>query len=106
VTASSLFTRWHIAGPWTIAVRPEFYWDRNGQWTGNQQFVKAITSTLEYRVPYRWTNAMLRLEHRYDESTGKQGGFFKDGNFATGQQMLTPGQHLLIFGLLWTFDSP
>jgi hypothetical protein len=106
VTASSLFTRWHIAGPWTIAVRPEFYWDRNGQWTGNQQFVKAITSTLEYKVPYRWTNAMLRLEHRYDESTGKQGGFFKDGNFATGQQMLTPGQHLLIFGLLWTFDSP
>lgn len=106
VMASALFTRWHIAGPWTVALRPEFYWDRNGRWTGNQQFVKAITSTLEYRVPYRWTNTTFRLEHRYDESTGKQGGFFKDGNFANGQPILTPGQHLLIFGLLWTFDSP
>jgi len=106
IMASAFFTRWHIAGPWTVAIRPEFYWDRNGRWTGNQQFVKAITATLEYKVPYRWTNTTLRLEHRYDESTGKQGGFFKDGNFANGQPMLTPGQHLLIFGLLWTFDSP
>ncbi len=106
VTAGALFTRWHIAGPWSIAVRPEFSWDRNGRWPGNQQFVKAITSTLEYKIPSRWTNATLRLEHRYDESTGKQGGFFKDGNFANGQPMLTPGQHLLIVGLLWSFDSP
>lgn len=106
VTASSLFTRWHIEGPWSLAVRPEFYWDRNGRWTGNEQFVKAITSTIEYKVPYRWTNATFRLEHRYDESTGAQGGFFKNGNFSNGQPMLTPGQHLIFFALLWTFDSP
>lgn len=106
VTAGALFTRWHIAGPWSVAVRPEFYWDRNGRWTGNQQLVKAITNTLEYKIPYGWTNATFRLEYRYDESTGKQGGFFKDGNFPTGQPVLTPGQHLVFFALLWTFDSP
>ena len=106
VMASALFTRWHIAGPWTVAVRPEFYWDRNGQWTGNQQFVRAITNTVEYKIPYKWTNTLLRLEYRYDESTGKQGGFFTNGNFANGQPRLTPGQNLLIFSLLWYFDSP
>lgn len=106
VTAAALFTRWHIEGPWTVAVRPEIYWDRNGRWTGNEQFIRAITSTLEYKLPYRWTNATFRLEHRYDESTGPQGGFFKDGNFSNGQPMLTPGQHLIFFALLWTFDSP
>jgi hypothetical protein len=106
VMASALFTRWHIAGPWTVSVRPEFYWDRNGQWTGHQQFVKAITNTVEYKIPYRWTNTILRLEYRYDESTGKQGGFYTNGNAANGQPRLTPGQNLLIFSLLWTFDSP
>lgn len=106
VTAAALFTRWHIEGPWSAAVRPEFYWDRNGRWTGNEQFVRAITSTLEYKVPYDWMNATFRLEHRYDESTGVQGGFFKNGNFSNGEPMLTPGQHLIFFALLWTFDSP
>lgn len=87
-------------------MRPEFYWDRNGRWTGNQQLVKAITNTVEYKMPFEWTNATFRAEYRYDESTGPQGGFFKNGNFASGQPMLTPGQHLLLFGVLWTFDSP
>jgi len=98
--------RWNINGPWSVAVRPEFYWDRNGRLTGFEQFVKAVTSTLEYEVPYWWTNAIFRLEYRFDESTGPGGGFFKNGNFPTGQPMLTPGQHLLFFALLWTFDSP
>ncbi|MGH7165368.1 MAG: outer membrane beta-barrel protein, partial [Nitrospiraceae bacterium] len=103
---AALFTRWNVAGPWTVGVRPEFYWDPDGRLTEFQQFVKAITSTLEYKMPVGFTNATLRLEYRYDESTGSQGGFFKDGNFPTGQPVLTPGQHLLFFGLLWTFDSP
>jgi len=106
VTAGSLFTRWNISGPWSVAVRPEFYWDRNGRWTGNEQFVKAVTSTLEYKVPYRWTNTALRLEHRYDESTGVDGGFFKRGDVRPGVPGLAKEQHLLLLGLLWTFDSP
>ena len=106
VTAGALFTRWHITGPWSVAVRPEFYWDRNGRWTGNEQFVKAVTSTLEYAFPYRWTNTRVRLEHRWDESTGKDGGFFKRGDVQPGVPGLTASQHLLLIGLLWTFDSP
>ncbi|MFM8550927.1 MAG: outer membrane beta-barrel protein [Nitrospiraceae bacterium] len=106
VMGGALFTRWHVAGPWSLAMRPEFYWDRNGRWTGNQQLVKAVTNTVEYKMPFEWTNTTFRTEYRYDESTGTQGGFFKNGNFANGQPMLMPGQHLLLFSVLWTFDSP
>lgn len=106
VTAAAVFSRWNFSGPWSVGVRPEFYWDRNGRWTGNEQFVKAMTTTLEYKYPFGWTNTALRLEHRYDESTGVQGGFFKRGEVRSGVPGLTREQHLLILALLWTFDSP
>ncbi len=70
------------------------------------QLVKAVTTTLEYRIPYRWTNTILRLEHRYDDSRGKGGGFFRDGEVRPGVVGLTPTQHLLILGLIFTLDSP
>ena len=89
-----------------MAVRPEFYWDRNGRWTGQEQFVKAVTSTVEYKVPYRWTNTVVRLEHRFDESTGAGGGFYRRGEISPEVIGLTPSQHLLLLGVLWTFDSP
>ena len=104
--AGVLHGRWHIAGPWSVAVRPEFYWDRNGQWTGFQQFVKAITTTAEYKFPYKWTNTAIRLEYRYDESTGKQGGFFTDHQILPGVIGLTPSQQMLLLAILWSFDSP
>lgn len=103
---ANITARWHIAGPWSVAVRPEFYWDRNGRWTGHEQFVKALTSTAEYKFPYRWTNMVVRLEYRYDESTGVGGGFFRGGEISPGVIGLTPTQHLLLLGLLMTFDSP
>ncbi len=93
--------RWHISGPWSVAVRPEFFWDRTGFHTGAEQFIKAVTSTAEYRLPYKWTNAIARLEYRYDESTGTNGGFFKGT-----QNVLAPGQHMVIVGLILTLDSP
>jgi hypothetical protein len=105
-TGGAFIGRWHISGPWSLAVRPEFYWDRNGFHTGAEQFVKAITTTTEYRVPYRWTNTILRLEYRFDDSRGQDGGFFKDGQVAPGVVGLTPTQHMLIFAAIWTFDSP
>lgn len=98
--------RWHISGPWTVAVRPEFYWDRNGLMTGSEQLIKAVTTTTEYKVPYKWTNMIMRLEYRYDESRGAGGGFFKGNEIAPGVIGLTPAQHLLIFGVIWTLDSP
>ena len=100
-TGATIETRWHIAGPWTVSVRPEFFWDRNGLMTGSEQFIKAITTTAEYRLPYLWTNTICRLEYRYDDSTGAGGGFFKGTN-----NLLTPGQQMLIFALIGTFDSP
>ncbi len=100
-TGGTLETRWHIAGPWAVSVRPEFFWDRNGLMTGSEQLIKAITTTAEYRIPYKWTNTICRLEYRYDDSTGAGGGFFKGTN-----NVLTPGQQMLIFALIGTFDSP
>ena len=105
----AFFTHWQINDPWSLSVRPELYWDRNGRLTGFEQFVRAITSTIEYKtaVPYLSKQMVkFRLEHRYDESTGPGGGFFKGGEISPGVIGLTPGQHLLLFAMLWTFDSP
>lgn len=106
VMGGNFVGRWQIHGPWAVALRPEFYWDRNGRWTGNEQFVKAVTTTLEYAVPFGWTNTRARLEYRWDESTGVGGGFYKGGDVTPGVPGLTASQHLLILALLWTFDSP
>lgn len=105
-TGVILPVRWNVTGPWSVAVRPEFFWDRNGRQTGFEQVVKAMTTTLQYKLPYAWTNTMLRLEHRYDESTGAEGGFFKRGEVQPGVIGLTRAQHMLILAILWTFDSP
>lgn len=105
VMGSNLVVRWHVTGPWSVAVRPEFYWDRNGRWTGAEQFVKAMTSTVEYKFTYKWTNTIVRMEHRYDDSTGVGGGFFKNGETRPGVAALTPGQHLFLLGVLLSVDS-
>jgi hypothetical protein len=104
-TAAQLPIHWVIDGHWRATVRPELYWDRNGRLTGSEQFIKAVTTTLEYKFPYRWVNTIARLEYRYDESRGSGGGFYKGGEVAPGVIGLTPSQHLLIAALIWTFDS-
>lgn len=97
---------WHVAGPWSAALRPEFYWDRSGFHTGAEQFIKAVTTTAEYKVPYKLTNMIVRLEHRFDESTGANGGFFKGNETAPGVIGLTGAQHMILGGVIWTFNSP
>jgi hypothetical protein len=104
VTGAALFSRWNVSGPWSIALRPEFYWDRNGRWTGFEQFVKAITTTVEYKIPLA-VQTLIRMEHRYDESTGAQGGFFRRGDIAPGVPQLVRDQHLLFLSVIWSFDS-
>lgn len=96
--------RWTLNKFWSASVRPEVFWDRDGRWTLARQTVKAITSTLEYRIPYRQTNMIVRLEHRYDDSRGSDGGFFRGAEVRPGVLGLTPSQHLLTFGLIFTFD--
>src|SRR5262249_44136360 len=49
---------------WSVTVRPEVFWDRDGRWTLARQTVKAVTSTLEYRVPYRQANTIPRMLRR------------------------------------------
>ena len=88
----------------SVTVRPEVFWDRDGRWTLARQTVKAITTTLEYRIPYKETNTILRVEHRWDDSRGPNGGFFRRAEAAPDVIGLTPTQHLLIFGLILTFD--
>lgn len=105
-TAAQLPVHWVVRGPWSATIRPEIFWDPDGRMTGFQQFVKSITTTLEYRIPYRWTDTIARLEYRFDDSTGPGGGFFRDGYIQPSVVQLTPTQHLLIFGLIWTLDSP
>ena len=102
--SSQLPVRWTMNKNWSIAVRPEVFWDRDGRWTLARQTVKAFTSTVEYRMPYRWSNAIVRLEHRWDDSRGREGGFFRGREISPGVVGLTPSQHLLIFGLIFTMD--
>jgi hypothetical protein len=107
--SAQLPVHWLVQGPWSVTVRPELAWDRDGRWIAGQlgsgQSVKATTATLEYRVPYEAAQGILRLEYRYDDSRGVAGGFFNDGEVRPGVVGLTPNQHLLIFGLIVTFDS-
>jgi hypothetical protein len=98
--------RWNMRGPWSVAARPEIAWDSAGRWTLAEQRVVALTTTLEYRQPFKWANSILRLEYRVDDSRGAQGGFFDDHELSPGVIAFTPTQHLLIFGVIFTFDAP
>lgn len=73
--------------------------------TGLQQTVKANTTTLEYRIPCHDFGAILRVEHRIDDSRGPGGGFFRGGEVTPGVVGLTPRQNLLTFGVIVTLDS-
>lgn len=101
--AAQLPLRWNVRGPISIAVRPEIAWDSSGRWTLAEQTIKALTSTFEYRVSYKGSNAILRLEHRLDNSRGPGGGFFADHPVADSLG-LTPSQQLLIAAVIVTFD--
>jgi hypothetical protein len=103
--AAQLPMRWTLQGPWSVAVRPEFAWDSKGRWTLAEQTVKALTTTLEYRISYKDFGAILRLEYRVDDSRGAEGGFYDDHEESPGVIALTPTQHLLVFGMIVRFDG-
>lgn len=102
---AALFTQRHLVGPWSIAVRPECYWDPQGRMTEHEQLLWANTTTLEYKKHLGQQLIIVRLEHRYDRSTGSQGGFFRDGFSAPGVARLAADQHLTILGVILAFDS-
>lgn len=93
-----------VRGRWSVTARPEIAWDRDGRWTGSAQLVKSVTGTLEYKLPYRKTNTIARLEYRFDDSHEKGGGFYRGREISPGVLALTPAQHLLVFAVIFTFD--
>jgi hypothetical protein len=103
--ASQLPLHWVLTPRFSVTVRPEIYWDRDGRTTGYRQTVKANTTTLDYRIPYRRVVTILRLEHRIDDSRGPESGFFIDGDGQPGVPRLTPTQDLVIFAAIFTFDA-
>jgi len=107
-TSGQLPVHWVFRTPWSVTVRPEFAWDRDGRWIsgrlGSGQSVRAVTTTLEYRTSRKGVQAILRLEHRYDDSRGPAGGFFDGADTAAGVPALTPNQHILIGAVIVTFD--
>jgi hypothetical protein len=97
--------KWVVGGPWSVIVRPEFAWDRDGRWIGAEQSVKAFTATLEYRRPLRQAQAIVELEYRVDDSRGPGGGFFTEPDVRPGVSGLMPTQHLFGVALIFTFDG-
>ena len=100
--AAALYNRWHVSGPFSIGLRPELYYDPNGVQTGNIQFIKALTSTLEYKLTVEEITTRFRLEYRFDNSTGTQGGFYQAGGT---RGPLTPSQSVIFLGVLMSFDG-
>ena len=96
--------RWSLNSRWALAVRPEVAYDSLGRWTLARQTIAAVTSTVEYRLPYKSSQTIFRLEHRFDRSTGPDGGFFSGREIRPGVVGLTPNQHLFIFATIFTFD--
>jgi hypothetical protein len=97
---SALWARWQVDGPWSLAVRPEFYWDPQGLITGAEQLIQAYTATMEYKLSFfTFNTGVAKLEYRYDRSTGSGGGFFKGAD-----NRLVPNQHQVLFGLMWDFS--
>mgnify|MGYP001316371603 CR=1 FL=1 len=99
-TGGALYAHWNVHGPWSLALRPELYWDRNGRLTGSEQLLKAVTTTLEYKWTNTWRSALLRMEYRYDESTGIGGGFFSGRNLSLHVPGVARDQHLLLFSMI------
>ena len=97
--AAQLPTKWILTPRWSLAFRPEVAHDSLGRWTLARQTVVAFTSTVEYKLPYKGSNTIFRLEHRFDRSTGPDGGFFRGRTNG-----LTPNQHLLVFATIFTLD--
>lgn len=103
-TGSAIFSQWRFTKDWAVGLRPELYYDPDGTMTGARQFIKGVTTTLDYKMRYAWTSTLFRLEYRFNNSTGPQEGFYTGGQNASGVIGLTPSQNLLFFSILWSFD--
>jgi len=95
---AALWARWQLGERWSVALRPEFYWDPDGQITDAEQTIQAYTGTLKYEYAPGSHRLVGTLEARYDRSTGDEGGFYSGPT-----NLLVPDQTLVLAGLLWSF---
>ena len=101
--AAAVWFGWYIGGPWSMALRPEVFWDPDGIGTGTgaSQTIRGITATVQYTFsPIASNTVVASLEYRYDRSTGTEGGFFKGTD-----NRLVPDQHQILFSIMWTFGQ-
>jgi hypothetical protein len=103
--AAQMPLRWVVRRPWSVSIRPEFAWDRDGRWIGAPQSVAALTTTVEYRLGLQRAGVIVRLEHRLDRSHGVGGGFFRSIDGRVDARPLTPTQNLMVVAVILTLDA-
>ena len=93
---ATAWLQWRARDWARLTVRPEVFLDQDGLAAGPRQTIRAITGSLDVRVPIPWRRAFVRLEYRYDRSTGPEGGFYEGAANA-----LVADQHLLTIAVNW-----
>ncbi|MBL9102463.1 MAG: hypothetical protein JNL82_15995 [Myxococcales bacterium] len=99
--------RWHILGDRHkrgMAVRPEFFWDRNGRIFGspdrdNWMFAGTFTNDLRF-----FDALLLRVEYRFDHSTAPSGCFYRGAADTDTSPGLAADQHTIILNLSGYFE--
>ena len=96
-----LWLRYAIREGWNATIRPEFFSDGDGLISGNRQDIWAITVGTDYRpATKKLGDLAFRLEYRFDQSNGPDGGFFEGDD-----NVLVPEQHLFIAAINWEFRT-
>ncbi len=105
---AALFSRWQLLASkpsvkeawkqrsWDMAARPEWFWDRDGPMFGVPQQLIGLTFTNDVRVLAGLT---LRVEYRYDRSTGANGFFYRGAAVADTAVGLGRDQHTVFFAV-------
>ncbi|MCY0992693.1 outer membrane beta-barrel protein [Nannocystis sp. ILAH1] len=99
----AVFTRWRVLGKlrtWDMALRPEFFWDRDGRMFGVPQTLVSAAFTNNVRV---FNNLLVRLEYRYDHSTSPTGFFYRGPAIMDGGPGLARDQHTIFFSVAGVF---
>ncbi len=100
---AALFTRWRVLGrhrTWDMALRPEFFWDRDGRIFGVPQVLGAAAFTNNVRV---FNNLLLRAEYRFDGSSNPNGFFYRGAAIADDASGLARWQHTVFFSVAGVF---
>jgi hypothetical protein len=99
----AVFTRWRVLGKqrtWDMALRPEFFWDRDGRIFGVPQNLVSGAFTNNFRV---FNNLLLRVEYRYDWSSNASGFFYRGAAIADDAVGLARQQHTVFFSVAGVF---